>query len=78
MARYTIDDIRRRQAALEKKLRGSESTVRSAFSNVNRKPRKPQNFVSRVINGAQDATVLLDAAFLGYKLYKTFAKKRRR
>lgn len=78
MAKYTIDDIRRRQDELKKKLRGSERMVRSSFKNVNRKPRKPQGFVSRVVGGAQDASFLLDAAFLGFKLYRAFAKKRRK
>lgn len=78
MARYSIDDIRKRQAALDKKIRSSEKSVRSAINNVNRKPRRPQNFVNRFVDGAQNASFLLDAAFLGFKLYKTFAKRRRR
>ena len=78
MARYSIDDIRKRQAALDKRIRSSEKSVRSAINNVNRKPRRPQNVVSRFVDGAQNASFLLDAAFLGFKLYKTFSKRRRR
>ena len=78
MARYTLDDIRKRQTALQKKLRNSEKNVRSSFGDLSLRPKKKQTAVNRFVSGVQNASFFLDAAFLGYKLYRTFSKKKRR
>lgn len=76
MARYTLDDIRKRQTALQKKLRNSEKNVRSSFGDLSLRPKKKQTAVNRFVSGVQNASFFLDAAFLGYKLYRTFSKKK--
>ncbi len=68
----SIDDVRKRRELLQGELDKKLQQLRTTYKTLTEPVPEPQGRASRFMFRAQNYTYLLDAAILGFKLYRSF------
>ena len=68
---YTLEEIRQRQDDLQAQLKKREESLTQAVRQLRKPAEKPRGLVGNVIARAQQMSFAVDAALLGYKLYRS-------
>lgn len=68
----TIDDIRQRRESLRGELDKKFEDLCTTYKRLSEPAPEPRGTAARFIQRAQNFSYVLDAAFLGYKLYRAF------
>ena len=68
----SIDDIRQRRETLRGELDQKFENLCNTYKRLSEPVPEPRGKAARFIQRAQNFSYVLDAAFLGYKLYRAF------
>lgn len=75
--KYTLEEIRQRQDALQAELKQSEVRLTKGINVLRQPQEKPVGFVAGVLAKAQQMSFAIDGALLGYKVYRALRKPKK-
>ena len=68
--KFTLEEIRQRQDLLRLDLDKKQRAMRTALDTMRTPPQRSAGFVQRFASHAQSTAYVIDAAILGFKLYR--------